>query len=66
MSTVMDAVKASIEELRRRFPGKSRSWLMRSLRRFLNNDIRKLNENVWVVAGHVKWVTHYHNTWLGT
>ncbi|MCG2867513.1 MAG: hypothetical protein L7H08_08305 [Vulcanisaeta sp.] len=51
MNIVMDAVKASIEELRRRFPGKSRSWLMRSLRRFLNNDIRKLNENVWVVAG---------------
>lgn len=38
-------------ELGTRYPGKSRSWVLRSLRRFLNNDVRPLGNNTWVVRG---------------
>ncbi|WP_245522526.1 hypothetical protein [Vulcanisaeta distributa] len=37
--------------MRSRYPGKSRSWVRRSLRRFLSNDVRTLGSNAWVVRG---------------
>ena len=37
--------------MRGRYPGKSRSWVRRSLRRFLNNDVKALSNNTWVVKG---------------
>ncbi|WP_446751632.1 hypothetical protein [Vulcanisaeta sp. JCM 16161] len=45
------AIRAVIKELGSRYPGKSRSWVRRSLRRFLNNDVKALGGDAWVVRG---------------
>ena len=44
-------IRELIKELRGRYPGKSSSWVRRSLRRFLNNDVKALSNNTWVVKG---------------
>ena len=44
-------VRELIRELRVRYPGKSRSWVSRSLRRFLGGGVRALGGNAWVVRG---------------
>ena len=46
-----EALRVSVDELRRMFPRKSRSWVARSLRRFLNGDVKKISENTWLVMG---------------
>ena len=49
--TKSEALRISVDKLRRMFPRKSRPWVARSLRRFLNGDVKRISENTWLVMG---------------
>lgn len=52
--TMDEKLKASIEKLRRKFPHKPKSWIRRSALRFLRGDVKRINNNTWVVIGEPK------------
>ena len=54
MNIYDESLKAAIRELARRYPRKSRSWIRRSLRRYLSNGVMRIGENTWLVKGDPK------------